>query len=363
MLNRYETWDGYRFIPWTENRFLLSVSGDVIDVQSGEKTSSGKNSLIEIFNGKNYVSCKRSVLVALVSKQSWIPQDLWDQLDTIAIDGDDDNTHANNLIWKFPDDGLRVKEFINFAYVPGFTRYAISKEGIVYSHASKKIISPYQDEMGYWMYGCQPDVGKRTIIGRHRLLGLAYLQYPANVDNLDVNHKDGIKTNCELVNLEWGTRKHNCDHAYSTGLRTDNIEVSVRNVITNEIRDYYSFEDCGRQLDYHGKTIRLRVASAGQIVYPPGLQFRRKDDPTEWKDVDDPVAALIRAGVPRGVGIVNMLSGEKHTFKSIVACARFLDIKHATLRASLKYRAGKPIGNFLVTYNFDTHQKQSLTGL
>ncbi len=50
----------------------------------------------------------------------------------------------------------------------------------------------------------------------HRLVWLTFrgpIPHP-----LEVNHIDGVKTNCRLGNLEVGTRKDNMDHAFANGL-------------------------------------------------------------------------------------------------------------------------------------------------
>lgn len=52
----------------------------------------------------------------------------------------------------------------------------------------------------------------------HRLECIAFLSNPEN--KRCVNHKDGIKLNNELSNLEWSTHSENNKHAYKTGLKT-----------------------------------------------------------------------------------------------------------------------------------------------
>lgn len=53
--------------------------------------------------------------------------------------------------------------------------------------------------------------GKHKTVLVHRLVANTFLPNPNNLP--EVNHKDGIKSNNKVNNLEWVDRKGNCNHA------------------------------------------------------------------------------------------------------------------------------------------------------
>lgn len=54
----------------------------------------------------------------------------------------------------------------------------------------------------------------------HRLVAIAFIPNPLHLP--EVNHKDGIKSNCNDWNLEWTTRSDNQKHSVLIGLRKVN---------------------------------------------------------------------------------------------------------------------------------------------
>lgn len=92
-------------------------------------------------------------------------------------------------------------------------RYKISPKGEVYSFLRKgKLLKIPLDKDGYQVISMAPKNGLRKLCKVHRLVGLTYIDNPENLPC--INHKNGIKTDNRVENLEWCTVKHNNVHTY-----------------------------------------------------------------------------------------------------------------------------------------------------
>lgn len=95
--------------------------------------------------------------------------------------------------------------------------YFATDDGHIYSEHLKRNISEYFDKDGYKKVRLSNGDGSRKVFSVHRLI-LETFEPNSNSDKLQVNHKDGDKTNNTLSNLEWVTCKENINHAYNLGL-------------------------------------------------------------------------------------------------------------------------------------------------
>lgn len=112
----------------------------------------------------------------------------------------------------------------DFKEIPHFTNYMASSDGRVYcKNGFFPSTSTFPTSKGFYITCSvvRDSDGIRQDIVIHRLIALAY-HYPGeHWEILDVNHKDGDKTNNKEDNLEWCTKGENLKHAYDTGLRKD----------------------------------------------------------------------------------------------------------------------------------------------
>ena len=92
-----------------------------------------------------------------------------------------------------------------------YPMYSIDENGNVFSRYSNKILKPILVSNGYYSVQLFNERGAKckTI---HRLVATAFIPNPENLPC--VNHKDEIKTNNHVSNLEW------CTHAYNSTFGT-----------------------------------------------------------------------------------------------------------------------------------------------
>ncbi len=95
------------------------------------------------------------------------------------------------------------------------SNYFIDSEGNIFN--KKGIMKPQISKTGYRMIGLWIE-GKKNCYKLSRLVAKAFIP---NIENKPcVNHKNGIKTDDRLENLEWVTISENAIHAYQTGLNS-----------------------------------------------------------------------------------------------------------------------------------------------
>jgi hypothetical protein len=106
--------------------------------------------------------------------------------------------------------------------------YEIYEDGTIISYVRSIEGRPLKHNLNRGYYTVELN-GKEHKV--HRLLAECFIPNPDNLPM--VNHKDGVKTNISIDNLEWSTARDNVLHAYANGLcpkykgpRVDNRKVN-----------------------------------------------------------------------------------------------------------------------------------------
>lgn len=179
-------------------------------------------------------------------------------MDTVIhIDGNVHNCKLSNLQFCNHSDYIQFisedkEEWKPFPETEGI--YLISNHGRIYRNIRTVLqgnktnvvpgmimsSNPADDGYVYYNFSLNNHVYKGSI---HRAVAEAFLPNPDNLP--EVNHKDGVKHNNYVDNLEWCTRVDNRRHAILTGLSSDNIRIKC-------VEDDLSFYSINEAAEYYG---------------------------------------------------------------------------------------------------------------
>lgn len=98
--------------------------------------------------------------------------------------------------------------------------YQVSNQGRVRSlkFEKKRILKPHRDKGGYLLVNLCNNSEMKTF-KVHRLVAKVFISNPQNLP--EINHKDEIKTNNCVENLEWCDRKYNINYGTHIQRRSD----------------------------------------------------------------------------------------------------------------------------------------------
>lgn len=157
--------------------------------------------------------------------------------------------------------------------IEGYPNYMVSSDGKVwslnYNHTGEiKELKPMPDKDGY-LHVCLCANGQKARKIVHRLVAQAFI---ANPDSLpQVNHKDEIKTNNSVENLEWCTAEYNNNYGdhneRAAKTRTNHPAMSTPVVCLETGVVYPSAMEASRQTGIHqghiSECIKGKRKSAG----------------------------------------------------------------------------------------------------
>lgn len=324
-------------LPHTHESYYAMLDGGIF-TKEGEPcitTGAGLNQTVTITTIEGDITVRAIIARAIAFKQCRVSPKHWDKLEVGFVDGNTDNQFPGNMVLIFPRDGIEHIDYPGFFYIPFHTRFVINTAGEVWDTQKKLQVKvndygtyPSTKSMaGYRFFAAIDDMGKKKSLNIHRALVLSFKSFPANVDKLDVNHRDGIKANNELDNLEWRTRRDNNLHATELGLRPDNHVVVIKSIFTGEERTYFSLWECARALNCHGELVRWRCLSEGQTAFAPGILMKKASCTKPWLEITgDPDLLMNEGKWKRTFTCTDTHTGEKTVFNGAKELAAFLKI-------------------------------------
>ena len=337
MLRRYKFVEGPVVLSGSDGKFFITTHGVILskegEIVPFEKDEEGHR-VVHVHGWDGERQYRIIDLITIQFKEISIEKENYNKVISFVINGDKDNTHASNIGYRFLGGKLEVKEYPGFYYIPGFTKYCVNEEGEIRNSKTfeRRVLfktkpGKKNSKGGYFVVTLMHG-DKSYSFSRHRALGLVFMDYPDNVDNLVINHINGIPGDDRLDNLEWTTRGQNNIHACVNNLKDQQMAVLVRDVLTGVVTEYYSISECSRALGYStDETIRARLYKSkfGQ-VFQEGTQVKLKSDERDWIIPEDPVQEIKNARQKKKVKVRDCATGIIKIYDSITEAEANLDL-------------------------------------
>lgn len=215
---------------------------------------------------------------------------------------------------------------ITFYPIKNFPDYSISKDGLVISWITKRILKEHISASGYKAVSIKGN--GRNIQHVHRLLAETFIPNPENLP--EVNHIDGNKLNNSLDNLEWISGCNNIRHAF-----THNLCVSEA-ACDYEALDYYiqrlltepklTWSSLAREMD-------ISDPSTLRKLIKRDLYRRNRED--LWEKLTNEINKKGHEVTSNKVVIVDP-QGRENIFTSQAEAAKWLGVSCANVCRSIK---------------------------
>lgn len=374
MFKRYVFFEGLTNLLGSGNKFLINIKGQIKDNFGNDvpfRRDADGNKIVYCLGWAGERDYRVIDLVALQCKALKLPESDYDKVIAFTIDRNPDNTHAENIGYRFKGGRLEHAVYKGFYYVPGIPGIVINMAGKVFSLYTQNFVPEYVTKPnpkgniknGYIKFGVRFSKGPQTTCSRHRALCLVFKEFPDNVDKLTVNHINGVPGDDRLDNLEWVTRGQNNLHAYVNDLKQQHKRVLVRDVLTGEVTEYYSISECARALGWAtDETVRQRLVSSkfGQ-VFQDGTQIKLKNDPRDWIIPDDPEKEILLNQERHPVIVGNCGTGEIREVKSMLDAEKLTGVIHSTINWRLTHDDRSPCFGFQFKHARDKRPFPSFT--
>lgn len=307
----------YKKIPGSLE-YAIDLKGTIVDQNREVVTScwNKKTDLVEIilFGKKKLISKKRLTLLAWYEVGSI--NNIEHHLDNIEFYPNHKNLSSKSgFIMNFTEP-IYYKD--GFRYIASFSRYAMNQTGDVLDTLTNSIVTERLEYEGYiTIYLYSPDACANRNIRFHRLVALAWLPNTDYVIRPIINHKDGVRGNNSISNLEWCDYQHNNNHALEMGLVTTALRVKTRDVVTKEVVIYRSLSEMAEKLGMRTATWTNYSNKLPGFLYHRRYEIKLLEDNTPWfYEVNDRDPNGFTKSIYT-ITVVNKVTGENEKFLNV----------------------------------------------
>ena len=320
--------DDKLYIPFSEGKYYLDIDNRLFY---------SNHELVEIENIDNSLKVKLDfydeveiydlIVVIIVTRFNVkLPKHLWNEIKPLFKNNNYNDYSQENLTYTFKTKPLEVENKKGFYYIPFYTEYCVDIYGNLYSFRRKEftkwgISSPIEKKNiigGYFCGRVRKDFDGLSHSTRHRILGLAFIDYDSTINDLVINHKNGTPGDDRVNNLEFITRKQNNQHAYDLGLINRSKKIIVKNILTDEQFSFLSIAECSRFFNRSESYVSARLNKFKQ--YSDNLLFKINDG-NPWPQV---LSKLIKCPVERSVVSKNIFTDEIVIFNNFIEASRYI---------------------------------------
>lgn len=345
-------------IPYSENRYSITVDGIITDKLTN-KTISDSTSNVEIVLFKESRIFSIAWLMAISFKPMYKAESFVTDWTVLFADGNDKNFHPGNLIWQPPIKGQVCPELKNFYIIPGFSAFAISKDGKVYGRKIERLISTRlakpDIKNSYANFTTRTDNDYKSTVGLHRALGLAFLPYSNDVWKMTVNHRDGIKNNNDLSNLEWATYSENNLHAKDMGLNNTRRITLLKDHQTGDIINFISLSHAADYLEMNSGWLLdcIRAYPNKPIQFRYSAQF--EDSVKTWPMFSKEELGKIKNARKEQLINLECMATNIYTKHTLIAngpseLSRYVSMTKDQTKTALNSPHPWPVNNYIFSY-------------